>query len=294
MKVQKIMKPFLITPLFVGALTCATSPLLAAPAIWESDFGTELTSLSGTDDREVLQALSFSFDFAGTEYDRMWIGTNGAVQFDDANENGPGNTGDIDYDIWDDMDEFLDDGFPIVAPLNTDWDPGEGGNVYFNDFGDRAVVTWDEVAAYENNDVFASFQAQFFDNGTIIFGYNGILDSLGDDLVGDLGEGLLVGLALGDGTDPGTSDLSAGLFGGGTTTIFELWCYDEVDSCDGQSGPTNDAFDLDMTNLIFTQNKVGGYDVTSQLAAAPVPLPASVLLLGGALFGLGALRKTKI
>ena len=63
-----------------------------------------------------------------------------------------------------------------------------------------------------------------------------------------------------------------------STTTYEIWCYDEdmvvQGSCYDQTGTRsdNDGFDLDQTNVIFTPNGTGGFDVSTD-AAPPPPDP---------------------
>lgn len=123
----------------------------------------------------------------------MHIGTNGGLQLGDL-----GDDNDIDYDNWDDLDEFLDDGgYPTIFPFETDLDIDEG-TIHFRDFGNRAVFTWNEVRAHNgpsNPGELVSFQVQLLDSGTIIFAYNGILDGPGEDLIDSLDEGIVVGIS---------------------------------------------------------------------------------------------------
>ena len=282
----------------VTAVILAVSSLLSlkVPAkaglapIWESNFGTELTDLTGEDDEQQEASLSFLFPYAGDTYSSVFAGTNGALQLGSL-----GDDDEIDYDLWEYLDEFIDDGAPIIAPFNTDLDLSTTGNIFFNDFGNRAVFTWDEVGTNENETALNSFQAQLFDDGTIIFGYGGILNDSGEDLLEDLDEGIVVGISLSDNRrDIAPNDLMSDVPFTGETTIYQLWCYDEVDSCEyddtGETRPgaLNTAFNLDMTNIIFTPNGETNFDVTklpSEVESVPEPGFNLVLfVLGG--FGL--------
>ncbi|MGR3317755.1 MAG: PEP-CTERM sorting domain-containing protein [Candidatus Anammoxibacter sp.] len=153
--------------------------------------------------------------------------------------------------------------------FNTDLDLTSTGTIHFNDFGDRAVFTWNEVGTNEDELALVTFQAQLLADGTIIFGYNGIFDGQGEDLIDSLDEGIVVGISPSLGFDPGTTDLSAGtpfdLSLG--TTYYEVWGWDEFD-------PFNDLFDLDQTNVIFSAS------------SEPVPEPATVALMGIGIVGL--------
>lgn len=235
----------------------------AEPAIWETDFGDEIVSLTGDDDSEEPVTLSFNFPFDGTDYTTVYVGTNGALQLGSL-----GDDGSIDYEFWEYMDEFLQDSAPIISPFNTDLDLTTTGTIHFNDFGDRAVITWNEVGTNDNETALNTFQVQLYSNGKIVFGYNGILDDSGEDLLGDLDEGIVVGITpsdLGSCEDTAIYDLNGGVFEAGTT-IHERWCYDTADSCycSGTyvNGPVNTEFDLDQFNVVFTPVE-DGYKVSS-------------------------------
>ncbi|MCH8944874.1 MAG: JDVT-CTERM domain-containing protein [Proteobacteria bacterium] len=66
-------------------------------------------------------------------------------------------------------------------------------------------------------------------------------------------------------------------------TTYEIWCYDENmvvgGDCYDQLGgrPDNSAFDLDQTNVIFTPNATGGFDVSTSAAPPPPPPPPPVV-----------------
>ena len=117
----------------------------AEPLIWETDFGDVLNDLTGNDDSETSVNLSFNFPFDGTDYTTVYVGTNGALQLGSL-----GDDSEIDYDVWEYMEQFLSDSAPLIAPFETDLDLGTTGTIHFNDFGDRAVFTWNEVGTNSN------------------------------------------------------------------------------------------------------------------------------------------------
>jgi len=239
-----------LTPLTLSlcALFSLVGNAAAAPIGWEPDFGAVIDDLTGEDDSEESVTLSFPFPFEGTNYTTVFVGTNGGMQLGDL---GDGN--DIDYDIWDDLDEFYDDGdFPVILPFNTDLDLGTTGTVHFKDFGNRAVFTWNEVGTNDKKEHLSTFQVQLFPDGRIYFSYNGIHDGIGEDLIDSLAGGILVGVSGSTGTDPGTVDLSSEPTTS-TDTIYELWDYEDA--------PDNSLFDLDMGTLVFTPKAGGGFSV---------------------------------
>ena len=69
-------------------------------------------------------------------------------------------------------------------------------------------------------------------------------------------------------------------------TTYEIWCYDEdmvVDgTCFAQDGsrPDNYGFDLDQTNVIFTPNATGGFDISTGAPPPPPPPPVAGQELG--------------
>lgn len=229
-------------------LALFVSSASAAPLAWEPDFGPEIVGLTGEDDDEELVTLSFPFPYEGTTYTDVYVGTNGAIQLGDL-----GDDSDIDYDMWNPsyLDEFYDDGgFPVLAVFNTDFDLDTNGTIHFKDFGNRAVITWNEVGTYEEKEHLASFQIQLFADGRIYFSYNGILDGVGEDLVTSLDQGILVGISGSTGVDPGPVDLSE-TNDTATDTVYEVWAED--------APPENSLFDLDQKTLVFAPKAGGGF-----------------------------------
>lgn len=255
---------------------------MAVPALWESNFGDEITDLSGEDDEISNVSLSFLFPFAGDTYSDFAVGTNGGVQALD-NAGLAGNDDDIDYDLWADLDEFLGDGSPLFTPFNTDLSLEDSGSIHFNDFGDRAVFTWNEVGSALNPDHLASFQLQLLDIGQIIFSYNGIFDDAGESLFDSLDEGIVTGISAGDFGPNSLADLSVG-DNTGASTVFEQWCFDSVDSCDQFTGASNDFFDLDQMSLVFSPNSSGGFNVSAQANSVSAPSMAAIVALSYLMF----------
>jgi hypothetical protein len=284
----------------LAALLLPVLPAYAQPPIWEANFGPAIGSLTGEDDSSEEVTLSFAFPYDAVGYTTVHVGTNGCIQL------GSLGTDDyIDYDLWEYFEEFYDDAAPLICPINTDWDLTSNGTVHFNDFGNRAVFTWNEIGTDANEDALASFQIQIEQSGRIVFGYNGILDGPDEDLIDDMGEGFVVGITSSNGVDPGPTDLTGGPFTAGGTT-YERWCYDLADSCaegggvnpklvggvkaprapgrvpSGNTlpGPINTAFDLDQANVIF-EPRGSIVDIPALDSAG---LAGLALLLAGAAF----------
>ena len=256
---------------------CATTAY-ADPPIWDPVFGTEVTSLTlcddcnSQDDGGPPALLGFNFPFAGGFYNSISINNNGGV----ALGNDDIVTGDpyVDYDIWNVAyfeSDFTAGGNPSILPFNTDLDNdccGDVPRVYFKTDGTKATITWVDVGTNQNDGAtdptFATFQLIMEDNGTITFGYNGI--GVGLNMITDLDQGIVVGVSDGTGAvPPGSSDLSAGSDSGTNPNMYETWCFDVSPNveCFEPNQPTNAAFDLDQSNLVFTPNGNGGFTVSA-------------------------------
>ncbi len=83
----------------------------------------------------------------------VFVGTNGDIQFGSLS-----NDGAIDFDHWSFLEDFLDDGAPTVAGFNSDLVLTTSGTIHFNDFGDRAVFTWNEVGTFSDETALLTFQ----------------------------------------------------------------------------------------------------------------------------------------
>lgn len=231
------------------------APTLATPPIWESDYGLELTDLTGVDDGAEDVTLSFLFPYAGNSYDSVFAGTNGAVALGGLGE----------ADDYPSSDEFIETADPMIAPLWSDMSMESIGTAWFNDFGDRAVFTWDAIGSYQDDTAPNTFQLQMFQDGRIIFGYNGIQDVTSDFF----DAAIHIGLTEGDLSDfPSVIDYTADAPFLTNDTILELFDYDVTVS----------EFDLDQLNILFTPEIGGGYMVT-----IPEPATLSLLALGGLL-----------
>lgn len=228
----------------------------SAPQKWEPNYGAAIDLLTGQDNSEARVELSFVFPFKGDYYTTIYVGTNGGLQL--------GNLGvdnKIDYNHWDHMEEFLSDGTPSIAGFNTNLDLTKNGAVHFNDLGDRAIFTWNEVGTHKNLDALITFQVQLNKDGSILFSYNGVLDGSSESLIDDIGEGIVIGVTAGlepMETEPGPSDFGRN-FTSSDTEVYQRWCFDKTDGCafngdrsKALSGPTNSEFDCDQQSIVLT------------------------------------------
>jgi hypothetical protein len=234
---------------------------VASPVYWEADYGPALSTLTGEDEATAESMLSFSLPVAGTTYNTAYVSTNGYLNLGS-------NAG---YPYSDPLPaDLLDSSAPLIASFFADLDLLVNGTVHFNDLGDRAVFTWDQVGSWMSPSERFTFQTVLFPSGIIWFSYNGIPDTLTH-----LDTNLLVGVGPGGGAgDPGDTDLSTAHYLTSGSTVYQLF----------EAGQHR--FDLDNLTLSFTPSN-GGYQVNV------VPEPSSVLLFFGGMVGLVAVRRVR-
>ena len=257
-------RTFAIMLLALGIAATQSSAVYAQPPVWESQTGATLPgqALDNVNDGIVnLTFGSMSFPFAGKTYtgaDILNISSNGFISLGGDNGNGCCDG---------DPTALVQGAFPRIAPLWTDLNPNGvagGGDIFINTFNDdddpaidRIVITFASGfsdCAY--NACSALVQVQLLEDGTIIFGYNGIVQNVNQT------SDILIGLSPGNGAaDPGNTVFSTDVPFDSMLepTIYQLF------------SPPQD-FDLDDTNLVFTPNGMGGFNVDDTL---PDPPPSS-------------------
>ncbi|MBI1851028.1 MAG: hypothetical protein HYR85_11860, partial [Planctomycetes bacterium] len=226
---------------------------LCTPPVWETNYGASLGLSDDSVSNTTFGALNFSFPFGGTTFSGaagFSVSSNGFVSI--GGDNG-------DDCCFADVGTFLNDSFGRIAPMYTDLNPSFAGNVYLNTFSEsgfgtttRVVITWDTV--YYDSNLPVSVQAQLFNDGTVLFGYQC------NDNAGRYKD-TLVGLTpAGGAADPGGSDLSATIpFNSGSVpTIYEFFVGNPP------------AVDLASRNLAFVPNGQGGYRVSGELCTPPI------------------------
>jgi hypothetical protein len=248
----------------------APLPTHALPLIWEEHFGGELANLTGADDQSQGTALSFDFNFFGTNYTTVFVSTNGVISL------GADAAAGYDPDL---PQDFLSASTPVIAPFWSDLDLSAKGAVFFNDFGDRAVVTWADVGAFINPHASFTFQLQLTADGRLIFGYDTIADT-----VSQLDEDLVVGLSRGNGSFASRRNFQPDVSQTMSGTVYQVF----------EQG--SEPFDLEGSNLMFMPPFLPPpQQPLSLFASAPPPLvgpPAPVIVPepdGLVMLGLGVL-----
>ena len=275
-------RTFAIMLLTLGIAATQSTAVYAQPPIWESQTGATLPgqALDNVNDGTVnLTFGSMSFPFEGKTYtgnDILNISSNGFISLGGNNGNGCCDG---------DPTVLVQGAFPRIAPFWTDLNPdgvAGGGDIFINTFNDdndpaidRIVITFATgFADCANNACSTLTQVQLLEDGTIIFGYNGIVQTVSQT------SDILTGLSPGNGAaDPGNTIFSADVPFDSMMepTIYQLF------------SPPQD-FDLDDTNLVFTPNGNNGFNVSDTL---PDPPPSSApptweSALGDTIRGAGA------
>jgi PKD repeat protein len=133
---------------------------------WDADFGQHLNVW---DDSCFELPVGFTFSFYGTDYTRLFVGSNGYITF------GRGDTSYFSYSP-------LTSGLARIAPLFGDLVPNSwnaDSDVYFKTVGAapnrRFVATWVVMPEYSDRAAINTFQVQLFEGtNEIMFGYNGL------------------------------------------------------------------------------------------------------------------------
>jgi len=257
--------------LILGIAIVHTAAVYAQPTVWESQTGATLPgqALDNVDNGTTLNQIKFgsmSFPFEAKTYtgnDTLNISSNGFISL--GGDNGPGC---VNLDCSGKSQQLLDFSNPTIAPLWTDLNPdgfAGGGDIFINTFNDdndpaidRIVITFATgFADCANSACSILAQVQLLEDGTIIFGYNGIKQTT--DQTADI----LIGLSPGNGAaDPGNTVFS-------TTVPFDSGMEPTIYQLFSGAPP---AVDLDDTNLVFTPNGIDGFNVSDSL---PDPPPSS-------------------
>lgn len=107
--------------------------------------------------REV-QLTDAPFTFYNITYDKIYVGTNGYITFNGGDTSARQSAAALASDL------------PRIAPLWANLDASGQGDIYYNRFADRHVVTWNGVPESVYGSV-STFQAVLYDDGRIAFVY---------------------------------------------------------------------------------------------------------------------------
>lgn len=194
------------------------------------------------DDRPVQVQFSggFTFKIAGKSEKSMWVSPNGNLQF--------ATTGDSIFNPT--VPNDVVNGVPRVSPAFVDFDPVRAGGVYFKQLGDRVVVTWFQVALFENPGSKNTVQCVLHGDGRIEFIYYGL--TADGSQKGWRNETMDISAAVSPCGTPRAKTVDLGLLAGSRTVAGEAAIEN--------FSPTN-KFDLDFSCIEWRPNSVGGYDI---------------------------------
>ncbi len=146
--------------------------------IWNdiSTTGTRLDGISDADDAIEEVSLSFPVSYFGSTYSNVFVNSNGFVTF------GSGE-GDYNYYPLPDQSAPANEIAAFHTDLYLDENGGGSGDVYFQDFGDHAVIQFSHSARYAG-DGFSTFQIVLNADGAILFYYLEMTGTLDDSVVG--------------------------------------------------------------------------------------------------------------
>ncbi len=142
---------------------------------WEdiSTTGTLLTTVSGGDDvSQTVNLSQFSFPYYDSTYSAVHVSSNGCLTLGTPNT-AYGNT----------KLPLPSSPSLLIAPLWDDLNPGAGGDVYVEEFSNRLVIQYQQVAPYSGTGTL-TFEVVIYANGEIDFRYNTLTASVMSCTVG--------------------------------------------------------------------------------------------------------------
>ncbi len=124
--------------------------------------GTLMSSISSCDDCFQAQGLSFAFPFYGASFNSLYVSSNGYLTF------GTGSSNLGNYPL-------PSTSMPtnLVSAFFDDLLPSATGDIYFQDFGDSAIIQFQTVAFYSGSGT-VTFQMVLHSNGTIFMYYQNL------------------------------------------------------------------------------------------------------------------------
>lgn len=242
-------------------LAGAVAPALHASFIWNTNIGSAIPASTFDSGSGVVgETLAFTFPFQGTNYsgNQLYISEAGFVWL--GGYNVAENTS---VTSSSNATMLFDQGAPRVAAAWYDLNPDLGGNIYFNQTSNEAIITWVQVPSDSSTSDPATFQMQLFASGQIIFSY-GSLDnaSLGSD------PALMIGLTGNTAAGAAVAEDIGNLLATQTRVTLPANFYDYI--------PVTTTFSLVNQSVSFTPQG-NGWTVD------PVPEPTSFVPCAAAL-----------
>ncbi len=148
---------------------------------WTDISGTGAVALSSGDDASAGPfPISFPFSYYGGAFNQFWVSSNGSLS------------------LSSNASPYSNQPLPnpavpahFIAPFWDDLNLGAGSDIYWQDFGNRVVIQWNQVAHYDGGGPY-TFQAILWDDGAIDFQYQAMAAPLNS---------ATIGMQNGDGTD---------------------------------------------------------------------------------------------
>jgi hypothetical protein len=156
-------------------LSYSDSDQLSGPQFAWNDIresGAHLDNVSNADDGFEPVELSFAFPYFGRDYTTVYVSSNGFVTL------GPGSGAYQNY--------FLPSTAApanLIAAFENDLDLRASGDVYFQDYGDHAVIQFERAARYDG-DGYSTFQIVLQKDGIIEFYYKEMIGTVDSATVG--------------------------------------------------------------------------------------------------------------
>jgi hypothetical protein len=134
--------------------------------------GRHLDLVSDGDDEFEAVPISFTFPSFGSDYSTVYVCSNGFITL---------GAGAADYYNYSLPSSFAP--AALIAPFWNDLNLGNSGDVYYQDYGDRIVIQFENAARFDG-DGYATFQIVLQRDGTILFYYKEMLGRLDRATVG--------------------------------------------------------------------------------------------------------------
>lgn len=223
-----------IEPVADGVTDAGVLTLVPIACVFDLDVGTPLQQ--GDDDFDfVAFGSSKVFPFFGNDYGGVWINSNGNLTFDSGDSEFAANSA---YIV----------SVPRIAPAFFDLDPDDGGDVYYNQFEDRFVVTWLDIPQYGAGGSHR-IQASLHFDGRVHFSYDGLSED-GSTEWWDNG----ISVAMSPGNDPGIEFIDISSAGGGVAGALDSAIYELFTAAS--------PFDLDFACVDWVPTGDGSYSVS--------------------------------